>query len=397
MTSLIVAGIGPGDEGSITQAALSAIEKADYVWCADRNRIFVPETKARSLTPLSGAMDEMQREMERGHVCAALLSGDTGLYSMLPMLKKRFGEGLLTVLPGISSIQAMCAKLALTWQDAQIISAHGRKLTQAALCHHARTNHKTIVLLDAENDPEWVFGALESGDISDVKLIIGERISYEDESIAEFERRKYDPLSVALIINEHPVSGMPAPGIADEAFVRGKTPMTKREIRSLVINELRLRPDSVVWDVGAGTGSVTVECALQCPLGAVYAVERDGEALELIARNKELFRAGNIEIVSGSAPEALKELPAPTNVFLGGTGRESESIISLIEGLGRPVRLCATAVTLDSAETICRMLEKYSDFTMSQIGVSRVEKVGSYRMFRAQNPVFVMSATIGGE
>ena len=397
MNALTIAGIGPGDVSCVTRAALDAIADADEIWCADRCADLAPAEKRRPLMPFGAAMDAMEKELAAGKKCCVLLSGDTGLYSMLPMLNRRFGEERLKVLPGISSVQAMCAKLHETWQDAKIISAHGRDLSATALCHYARTNTKMFVLLDGTRDPQWVHQALKEGGLDSLELMIGEKLSYDDGSVGAYEDRKYDPLSVALIVNPAPKSGLPAIGISDDAFTRGKTPMTKREIRSQVITELRLSPDSVVWDVGAGTGSVSVECALQCPLGEVFAIERDADALALIEQNKRAFHAGNIRIVPGNAPEALKELPVPTHVFLGGTGGETEKIIELIEGLGKRIRICATAVTLDSANVISRALEKYGDFTMSQIGVSRVEKVGSYRMFRAQNPVFVMSATTGGE
>ena len=173
--------------------------------------------------------------------------------------------------------------------------------------------------------------------------------------------------------------------------------MTKSEIRAQVMSKLRLSSDSVVWDVGAGTGSVSVECALNCPLGEVYAVERDEDALKLIGQNREKFSAFNISIVPGSAPEALEGLPAPTHVFLGGTGGETEEILKTLEGLDRTIRVCATAVTMESAELYMKLLSGYADFSAAQVAVSRLEKMGRYNMFRAQNPVFVFAATMEGK
>ncbi|MBR5752441.1 MAG: precorrin-6y C5,15-methyltransferase (decarboxylating) subunit CbiE [Clostridia bacterium] len=397
MNKLYVIGAGPGSGDMMTPEAQNAVNKADLVWCAERNDALVPQIKRRSLTPFAAAMDEMEQALKLGRRPAVLLSGDTGLYSLLLLLEKRFGKEGIHVICGVSSVQALCARLGVSWQDAKIVSAHGRALSLNALCHFCRTNPKTIVLLDGENNPIWVHAALSEGGLTGARLFIGEKLSYPDESVGLYEDREYDPLSVALILNDAPHDDIRPSGLDDTEFIRGKTPMTKSEIRAQVISKLRLAPDSVVWDIGAGTGSVSVECALNCPLGEVYAVERDEEALELIRQNKANFRALNIRITAGSAPGALEGLPAPTHVFLGGTGGETEEILKKLESFGRRIRVCATAVTMESAELYMKLLSGYADFSAAQVAVSRLEKVGRYNMFRAQNPVFVFAATMEGE
>ena len=397
MNKLHVIGAGPGSADMLTPEALSVINSSDLVWCAERNDALVPEAKRRPLTPFGAAMDEMRQALDRGEKAAALLSGDTGLYSLLPLLVKRFGRENVHVLCGISSVQALCARLGMSWQDAKIVSAHGRVLSKNALCHFCRANPKTIVLLDGENDPKWVRDTLREGGLGELELYIGEKLSYEDESVGPYEDRKYDSLSVALTVNEQPQRDSAPFGIADDEFIRGKTPMTKAEIRARVLSLLKLSPDSVVWDVGAGTGSVSMECALNCPLGEVLAVERDAEALSLIGQNRDKFHALNICIVPGSAPEVLEGLPAPTHVFLGGTGGETEEILKKLGSFGRRIRVCATAVTMESAQLYMKLLSGYADFSAAQIAVSRLEKVGRYNMFKAQNPVFVFAAMMEGE
>lgn len=397
MNKLYVIGAGPGSAEGMTAEAENAVLRADAVWCAARNDDLVPAEKRRPLTPFGKAMDEMGEALSRGDRPAVLLSGDTGLYSMLPLLEKRFGKENLRVVCGVSSLQILCARLKVSWQDTAVLSAHGRELTPAVLCWHVRRNEKTFVLLDAVHDPKWVRSALEEGGLAHAELIIGERLSYPDESVGPYEDRPYDSLSAAFIRNASPDKGNAPFGLKDESFIRGKTPMTKSEIRAQVIAGMHLAPDSIVWDVGAGTGSVSIECALQCPLGEVYAIERDEEALSLIERNKAAFRTLNIRVIAGHAPEALRDLPAPTHVFLGGTGGETADILKLLEGLGRRIRVCATAVTMESASLLTQALSRYEDLTASQIAVTRLEKAGRYTMFRAQNPVFVMAATMEGE
>lgn len=158
--------------------------------------------------------------------------------------------------------------------------------------------------------------SLNLGGLENARLFVGERLSYPDERTEAYDPdATYDPLCMAYIENDAPESGLPPVGLSDEAFIRGKTPMTKRDVRALVVSALHLKPNGVVWDIGAGTGSVSVECARQCPLGEVYAVEMKDEALDLIRRNAERFHALNLRVVPGRALEVLSALPAPDAGF----------------------------------------------------------------------------------
>ena len=394
MNSIDVLSMGPGDLALTAPMALQLLKEAETVYCADRFAFLVPEQKRRPFLPLSTALDDMAKEASAGKKLAVLVSGDAGFYSLLALLKKRFGGEKLNVIPGISSVSAFCAKLAVGWQDAKIISAHGRPLKSAALCHEARTHSKTVLLLDAENDPNRVRELLDQGDLKDVKLTVGENLSYEDERIGPYEPRQYADLSILLIENPCPEGGLPPVGMSDDLFLRAKVPMTKREIRIQILSELRLTPDATVWDVGAGTGSVSVECARQCPYGTVYAIEREEDALSLIRQNAARFHAENIVPGPGEAPGALAGLPAPTHVFLGGTGGKTQEIVKLLEDFKTDIRLCATAVTLETEEELMRILGGLEDFQAAQIAVSRIEKLGNYHMRRANNPVTVFTANI---
>ena len=398
MNWIDVVSAGPGNEDLLTAQARRTLDEADAVFCADRTQTLVGNPAVcRHLTPFSKALEDMETLRAEGLQVAVLLSGDAGLYSMLPLLSERFGREALRVHPGVSSLQAFCARLGIPWQQARILSAHGKQLTPSALCHTVRSGRMTLLLLDAEHNPRWIRQSLKDGGLENADITVGERISYPDECIGPWEDREYDPLSVALIENRTAGWTPRAFALPDDAFIRGKTPMTRREIRAQVAAELNLIPDAVIWDIGAGTGSVTVECALQCPFGRVYAVERDPDALKLIEENIRQFHLQNVDVVAGSAPRALENLPAPTHVFLGGTGGYAAEILALLEKLDTPVRLCGTAVTLESIRVFFDLLQKKKNFSAVQIAVSRAELMGGYHMLRAQNPVFVFSADLCGE
>lgn len=395
-----VIGVGPGGKEGMTEHAREAIRDAGCVYAARRHASLAPQERLRALEPLESAVEKIGVDWKSGRSVAVLVSGDAGLYSMLPLLRHAFGTENLRVIPGVSALQALCARLGETWQDARILSAHGRALSDGALAEEARTHASILLFCDAEHGPGWVADILVRAGLGDAEVAVGERLDSDAERIVRGAARdllgaRFDPLCVVRVRNARPGPDRPPIGLDDAAFERGAVPMTKKEVRVLALAALRLGRDSVVWDVGAGTGSVSIECARQCPFGRVYAVERANEALALIERNARKFHAMNLEIVPGSAPEALTGLPAPTHVFLGGTGGALPQIVRALEKTGAPVRLVATAVTLESAWGLCEQTKGWQNVEMTQLSVARLEPVGVYRMFKAGNPVFLFSADWG--
>ena len=173
--------------------------------------------------------------------------------------------------------------------------------------------------------------------------------------------------------------------------------MTKSEVRAISMSKLELHDDSVVWDIGAGTGSVSVECALAAYKGQVYAIEKEPDAVELIKRNKLKFKADNLCIVSGSAPDVLAELPVPTHAFIGGTGGNLRTILNVLLEKNPSVRIVMNTVTLESQSEAFACAKEYgfADFEAVSVNISRTKKAGSYNMMTAQNPVTVFAMQKG--
>lgn len=182
----------------------------------------------------------------------------------------------------------------------------------------------------------------------------------------------------------------------DEWFIRGKVPMTKSEVRAVSISRLELAPDSVLWDVGAGTGSVSVEASFLLPEGQVYAVEKNPQAVELIRRNREKFGRDNLTVVPGDAPGALGQLPDPTHVFLGGSGGQMGEILDLAMGRNPRVRVVINTISLESLGEAVSWLErrKISGEIVS-LQTARGRRAGRYHLMEGQNPVYVIA--FGGE
>lgn len=182
----------------------------------------------------------------------------------------------------------------------------------------------------------------------------------------------------------------------DEWFIRGKVPMTKSEVRAVSISKLELKPDSILYDVGAGTGSVAIEASKFLTSGLVYAIEKKTEAVELIEKNKEKFSAHRLEIVKGMAPEAFKDLKTPTHVFIGGTSGNLEEILDLVLSKNDKTRIVVNVIALETLAQLVNWLKrKELEAEIIQMQVSRGKAVGGYHLMMGQNPVSVIS--FGGE
>ena len=183
-------------------------------------------------------------------------------------------------------------------------------------------------------------------------------------------------------------------GIDDAAFIRGKIPMTKQEIRILTLTKARIKETDIVLDIGAGTGSLSIEAALLAEKGRVYAVERKGEGIDLIRRNAEKFGAGNVTAIEGEAPAALAGLPPCDVILIGGSGKYLREILGraaeLLKPEGRMVLNCITLQTLYEAVTYMRQQQNYR-YEAIQVQINRLNSVGSYDMAEALNPIHIIT------
>ena len=239
-------------------------------------------------------------------------------------------------------------------------------------------------------------------------MSVGQRLGYPDERIvrgtaAELTEGDYAPLSVALIENPRP-DAVVTPGLPDDAFLRSAegmpvVPMTKSEVRAVCLSKLRLTERSVCWDIGAGTGSVSVEMALQAKQGLVCAVERREDAAALLEQNRERFALENLRVVCGSAPEACAGLPAPTHAFIGGSAGNMREIVALLLAGNPRVRIVATAVSLESiAElTDCLTAFPFAETEVVSLQVARDRRAGGYHLMSGQNPIYIFTMQGGGE
>ena len=401
---LWVIGAGPGAADHLTPAAAAALARADCVVAAPRHAGLAGAHP--NLVPMRNipeTLERMERELERGNV-AVLVSGDPGIYSLLPALKRRWPDRALYVVPGIGSLQSLCAAAGETWEDAAILSGHGRPLSAARFLNAVERRRLTLLFCGGDRSPRWACEALAGavgGLGSRVEVVVGERLSYPDERVTrgspgDFAGREFDPLSLMLVRNAEPWTppfGRPR----DADFERGEAPMTREEVRSVILDRLELRPDSVFWDIGAGTGSVAAAAALAFPDAEVHAVECEAAALALLERNRERFRLHNMTVCPGRALSVMDGLPEPTHVFVGGSGGELSEFLARLARLPRPpggMRVLVSAVTLQTLSEAVSVLSGpgYRDLDAVQIAVSASRPLGRSLLMAARNPVTLLCA-----
>ncbi len=184
-------------------------------------------------------------------------------------------------------------------------------------------------------------------------------------------------------------------GIEDETFIRGKVPMTKQEIRVLTMVKARISPTDIVWDVGAGTGSMSVEAAMLANQGHVYAIERNAEGISLIEKNREKFGIDNLTVIEGEAPDALQGLPDCNAAIIGGSGSRLSGILDEISARlktgGRVVINCITIQTLAAALDYLRNHSDDYSYEAIQVQINRLQAVGAYDMAKAINPIYIVT------
>lgn len=395
---IVLLGIGMGSPQVMTVEGRRACEEADVIIGAKRMLASLASYNKPVLT--SYRPEEIRAfidNQEDYHNIVVALSGDVGFYSGAANLIKELKEYEVKLLPGISSVVYLCSRIKQTWQDVRFISNHGR---YENLIGAVRTNHKVFTLLGGQGSVSKLCQSLIEYGLEEVLIYTGEQLSYEQEKITmggprQLMDQSFSEPCVALIINAGAEHTVITHGIADDRFVRGRVPMTKEEIRCISVSKLRLTRTSVLYDIGAGTGSVAIETALQISEGMVYAIEKNAEAVALIEENKRKFGADNLMVIQGMAPEAMEQLPAPTHAFIGGTAGNLRGIMRQLFNKNPNIRFVINAITLETLSEMLQLLKEFkaAEAETLQVSVSKAREVGGYHMMQGQNPVYIISGT----
>lgn len=399
MLRVNIVGIGPGNPELLTGAAIKAIKESNILIGDKRMLAAFAEADKKIYDTIKTAdiVEIAASANPEKDVLAVLVSGDVGFFSLAKTISGKLLDCECVRYCGISSLVYFAAKLQLSWDDAKIVSMHGRKQNLVAA---VTENKKVFSLTGGEHTPQMLCAQLCEHGLSDVQVYVGENLSYPEEKInvgtaAEISKQNFPSLSVMMIINDQAAKYQPVVhGLADELFTRSKVPMTKQEVRSVSMSKLMPKATDKIYDIGAGTGSCSVELALLANKGQVWAFERNPEAVALIHKNKYLFGIENLEVIAGEALENIKNMPAPDCVFVGGSGGDLCEMLDIIYAKNSDCRVVINAITIETLAEVADYYKKHQDYSLEIVNVcvARSRKLGSYNLMMAQNPVYVMTA-----
>ncbi|NVM77059.1 precorrin-6Y C5,15-methyltransferase (decarboxylating) [Duganella sp. SG902] len=416
--------IGVLDDGvaSLSPNALALLRNADVIIGGARTLALLErEFKTGALRhDLIGKLKEVPewvRAARADHLsCVVLATGDPLCHGIAPYLAQHLCVEVLDILPNLSTLQLACARIGLAWQDARIVSVHARDAGEwrrgslpghglYALAQAVRQHARLLVLTSPDNTPDRIARLLlAEGMGEDFLMAVAENLLQPDERVlAELTPRqaagmRFAALNVVLLWRVTPSSRPVRFGLADAEFAQrqpDKGLITKQEVRAVSLARMRLRADSVVWDIGAGSGSVGLEAARLCPQGHVYAIEKNDADHAIAGQNHAAFGVSNYSLFLGKAPEQLDAWPDPDAVFIGGSGGELATLISGIAARLRPQgTLVMNFVTLENLATATATLQALEGVTWDvlQLQAARSKPILHMHRMAAENPVWIVCA-----
>lgn len=403
MLRVNIVGIGPGNPKLLTGAAREAIEQSTVLVGDKRMLANFASGKRVYDTIKTAEICRICSEADpQKDVVSVLVSGDVGFFSLAKTISGKLPDCECVRYCGISSLVYFAQLLEMSWDDAKIISMHGRRQNFIEAVAH---NKKVFALTGGENSPQALCARLCEHGLGGVTVYVGENLSYDDEKVSsmtaeEGARQSFSSLSVMMIINSE-VKALPhnVHGLSDDLFIRSKVPMTKQEIRAVSLSKLMPQETDVIYDIGAGTGSCSVELALQAKRGMVYAFERNEEAVQLIEKNKALFGVENLTVVPGEASENLEAMPVPDCVFIGGSGGNLCKMLDTVYAKNPACRVVINAITVETLIEAAEYYKAHDAYALDIVNVfaARAKKLGAYNLMMSQNPVYIMTALKKGE
>ncbi len=400
--------VGIGDDGcaGLTSRAMNAIARAQVLAGGARQLGFFPDFQGERVVLKDAIAEALGRiaTLAEDHGVCILASGDPLFYGIGALVMKKLGVEHVEVIPQPSSMQLAFARAGLKWDDAAFISLHGRPL--AGLAIRLKRLSKAGIFTDPDNTPARIAAHLIEHGQSAWRAWVCENLGGPDERVRALDLSEMaklgdvSDLNVLVLLRDDPRWRPPPtiPFLHEDAFAKRmpkKGLITKREVRLLSLAALALRPDAVVWDIGAGSGSVAIEAALLAFEGRVYAIELDPEGVAICEENLRTHGVDNVRVVAGRAPEALADLEAPDAVFVGGSKGSMAAIIeTALERLPPGGRLVANAITLENAAE-CYQAIRGRDLVpeVTLLQVSRAEPLAHYLRYEALNPIQIFAVT----
>jgi precorrin-6Y C5,15-methyltransferase (decarboxylating) len=383
--------------------ALEVIDKAEVLIGHQRHLDIFPGFKGEKqvLGDLSIMLDYLKKTDKR---VVVLGSGDPNFFGVARFLLRNLPKERIEIFPNVTSVQYAFARIKEPWDDAIFVSVHGRGLKGAI--DRIVAAEKAAVLTDEVNSPAALARELMARGAEGYEAYLCEDLGLPTEKFTKTDVRGLvdlaaSPLNILILIKtwEPSLTHYPLLGIDDDEFATAKKLITKQEVRAVTLAKLRLQDDLVMWDVGAGSGSVSIEASNLMPNGKLFAMEKNPQYLAFIRDNLRKFAARNVVLIEAFAPEGLDDLPDPDRVFIGGSGGMLEEIIEAVDRRLKPEGLIVlNAVTLDTLTKSVEFLEDHGyTVEVTCVNIAKTRGLTEYKMFDAHNPVYIIAAWKGEE
>ncbi len=402
---LYIISAGPGAPEFLSIQAKELLGTLSHVLCFERLKPLIKDEKRQVvLGKLSDAPALCEHYLKNSDL-GLLVSGSASFHSIAPYIKRSLADGLeVEIVPGLSSLDYLLAKIGVQREDCVFESCHGQEFSFDALYQYAKEKSYLGLLCDKLMSPQNIAKKLIELGHESSRMYVGEKLSYADEVIVYKSSRdiaamRFDDLSVCLIELEGFRQDMTNFGMDASVFKKHpKVPVTKAEVRSVILSKLKLFDSSTLWDVGAGSGSVAIEACLLNPHLKAYCFEKNDYAIDALKENISAFKLDKrVRAVKGLAPSSFLGHDLPDTVFVGGSSGEIETIINyLISQATKDIRLVVSAISLENAYLSHKIMSQalFKDLHFEQVSISRLEALASTEVLRAENPVFIISATI---
>lgn len=402
--------IGLGVEGreSLSRKALELVESAGLLVSGERHHQEFPEFKGKRFS-LKANLKEMLVTINSSLLSlhsspiVVLASGDPGLFGIADYLIRNLGRDAVEIIPNVSAMQWAFAKAKVSWNDARIVSSHGRGMDK--VLEAAREAEKIGIFTSDGEEPSEIAKLLIDNGLTEFTACICEDLGMETEKISEMPvsdviGKSFAALNVMVLVRNNPPASplklrgdqRGVIGLPDSVFAHSKGLITKQEVRAVTLAKLGLRDDSVVWDIGAGSGSVGIEAARLCRKGKVFAIEKEPERVAHIRENLERFGVENLDVFEGKAPKGIESFADPDAVFIGGSGGNLSDVLDVVKERLRPSgRVVINAITLETLhEATSGLKERGFDVDVVSLNIARSKDLIGMKMFEAENPVFVI-------
>ena len=398
---ILIVGVGAEGPASLSTASQERITRADQLWAGQRLLDHWPDHPAEKVVIGADVAELVQQLPGRGDRRVVILaSGDPGFYGIVGTLLRYLPPEELEIIPHVSSLQLAFARAGLAWNEAIFTSAHSRPL--AEVVGWAKRAPRLGILTDHQHTPALIAQTLLEAGLADCRAIVAENLGQPDERLtdtrlAALPAMTFGPLNVLLLVRE--ADWQPWPTFAprpDGAYAHRRGLITKADVRALSLARLAVRATDVIWDIGAGSGAVSIELAALAWRGHVFAIEHEAENIDFIRENCRRFGALNVIVVEGRAPGVLADLPRPTAVFIGGTGGEMVEILQYINRTAQPG--CRIVMNLATLENLNEALALMASFDWSpqvtQVNLAQGQAIAGLTRLAPLNPVFIVSGEL---